>query len=127
MVGEGQSGDGSSRLDCLLSAGTLPLESHEQTRTNLEALLCSRRRVFWPHLTRARVKLDRTVTHWNNSSSGHHGKTVTLPSVVCIIVKTLCTTGGVRRLDQHDYAHVTESLQCPSSARDDQQLTPWEI
>ena len=97
MVREGQSGDGSSRLDCLLS-GTRPLESHEQTRTNLGALLCSRRRVFLgSHLTRARVKLDRTVTHWNNSSSGHHGKTVTfICGVHCIIVKTLCTTGGVR-------------------------------
>ena len=35
----------------------------------LGLLLCSRRRVFWPHLMRGRVKLDRTVTHWNNSSA----------------------------------------------------------
>ena len=30
-------------------------------------------------------------------------------------------------LDQHDYARAIVSLQCHSSARDDQPLTPWEI
>ena len=34
---------------------------------------------------------------------------------------------GKIRLDQHDCAHAIESLQCPSSARDDQALTPWEV
>ena len=50
---------------------------------------------FWPHVARARVKLDRIVTHRNNSSGGQHGKTVTSSSVLCIVVKTLCTTGRV--------------------------------
>ena len=58
----------------------------------------------------------------------NQGKKLTLPSVACIFIKTLCTTGGGEiRLDQHDYAPVIESLQCPSSARDDQALTPWEV
>ena len=34
---------------------------------------------------------------------------------------------GEIRLDQHDHAHANESLQCPSSARDDQALTLWEV
>ena len=83
---------------------------------------------FWPHMTRARVKLDRTVTHWNNSSGGQHGKTVT--SSICGVhyrQNLVHNWQSTIRLDQHDYAHVIESLQCPSSARDDQPLTPWEI
>ena len=34
---------------------------------------------------------------------------------------------GEIRLDQHDYALAIESLQCSSSAGDEQMLTPWEV
>ena len=53
---------------------------------------------------------------------------LTLPAVACIFVETLRTTGvGELRLDQHDYAHAIDSLQCLSSARDDQALPNCEV
>ena len=127
MVGEGQSGDGSSRLDSLLS-GTLPLEYHEQTRKNLGPLLCSRGRFFLAAFDESKSEtrphceaLEQQFqwTSWENSDftiCGVHYRQN-------LVHKWWSTI----RLDQHGYAHVIESLQCPSSARDDQQLTPWEI
>ena len=112
MVGEGQSSDGSSRLDSLLS-GTLPLEYHEQTRKNLGPLLCSRGRFFWAafdeSMSETRPHSDALEQQFQWTAYLTHNWWSTI------------------RLNQHDYAHVIESLQCPSSARDDQQLTPWEM
>ena len=45
---------------------------------------------------------------------------LTLPSVAC-------SQWGEIRLDQLDYAHAIESLQCPSRVRDDLAYTPWEV
>ena len=108
MVREGQSGDGSSRLDCLLS-GTLPLESHEQTRTNLAPLLCPRRRFFLAVLDESKSEtrphrdaLEQQFqwTSWEESDFAIRGV--------------------------HYRQDVVHNL-CPSTARDDQSLTPWEI
>ena len=120
MVGEGKLGYGSSRLDRLFP-GTQSVEAHEQRRSNFAVSAVFTSTTFWWHF---KLDFDTLERQFQKGIMDNADFTICGLRVRQYFVHN---QWGEIRLDQHDDALAIESLQCPSSARDEQALTPWEV
>ena len=110
-------------------ASSLPLLIHEQRRTNPGPLLC------FAHVDDVLVALNdsKSETRQHCDALKRQFQWISWEDADFTISGVHFRQDFVHNrwreifLDQHDYAHVIESLHRPSSARDDQPLTPWEI